>query len=200
GLSRTEIFMANLFYRLLNTFSEVKLPPTGADYSLIDRVVINALLQSVTANPSLALDVARLGFNQVEMPYVKAERKYGVSKWNLRKKLTAFADAFVSISFMPLRLMSYLGMTVSAIGFAYAILIVIFRLTGIVQVDGWAALMIVVLVFGGIQMIMLGVIGEYLWRTLEQSRKRPMYFIEASSEDGDSHAQKAPSSQETLPE
>lgn len=198
GLSRTEIFMANLFYRLLNTFSEVKLPPTGADYSLIDRVVINALLQSVTANPSLALDVARLGFNQVEIPYVKAERKYGVSKWNLRKKLTAFADAFVSTSIMPLRLMSYLGMTVSVIGFIYAMLIIIFRLTSIVQVDGWAALMVIVLVFGGVQMIMLGVIGEYLWRTLEQSRKRPMYFIEASSEDGDSHPQKSPSMQETL--
>ena len=182
GLSRTEIFMANLFYRLLNTFSEVKLPPTGADYSLIDRAVINALLQSVSAHPSLALDIARLGFNQVEIPYVKAERKYGVSKWNLRKKLTAFADAFVSTSFMPLRLMSYLGMTVSLIGFIYALVIIIFRLTGIVQGDGWAALMVVVLVFGGVQMIMLGVIGEYLWRTLEHARKRPMYFIEASSE------------------
>lgn len=182
GLSTGEVFMANLFYRLLNTFSEVKLPPTGADYSLIDRVVINALLQSVTANPSLALDVARLGFNQVEIPYIKAERKYGVSKWNLRKKLTAFADAFVSTSFMPLRLMSYLGMTVSTIGFIYALVIVFFRLSGVVAVDGWAALMVVVLVFGGVQMIMLGVIGEYLWRTLEHARKRPMYFIEASSE------------------
>jgi polyisoprenyl-phosphate glycosyltransferase len=182
GLSRTEIFVSNLFYRLLNTFSEVKLPPTGADYSLLDRAVINALLQSVTANPSLGLDVARLGFNQVEVPYVKVERKYGVSKWNLRKKLKAFADAFISTSYMPLRLMSYLGMFVSVIGFIYAIIIILFRLTGIVQVDGWAALMVVVLVFGGVQMIMLGVIGEYLWRTLEQARKRPMYFIESSSD------------------
>jgi polyisoprenyl-phosphate glycosyltransferase len=182
GLSRSEIFMAQLFYRLLNTFSTVKLPPTGADYSLLDRVVINALLQSVSAHPSLALDIARLGFNQVEIPYVKAERQHGVSKWNLRKKLTAFADAFVSTSFMPLRLMSYVGMTASVVGFIYALLIIFFRLTGIVQVDGWAALMVVVLVFGGVQMIMLGVIGEYLWRTLEHARKRPMYFIEAASE------------------
>jgi dolichol-phosphate mannosyltransferase len=153
--------------------------------------VINALLQSVTANPSLALDVARLGFNQVEIPYVKAERKYGVSKWNVRKKLTAFADAFVSTSFMPLRLMSYLGMLVSAIGFAYAMLIIFFRLTGVVQVDGWGALMVIVLVFGGVQMIMLGVIGEYLWRTLEHARKRPMYFIEASSASSDSRPEES---------
>jgi polyisoprenyl-phosphate glycosyltransferase len=182
GISRREVFLANLFYRLLNTFSNVKLPPTGADYSLLDRVVIDALLQSVGANPSLALDIARLGFQQIEIPYIKEERKHGVSKWNLRKKLNAFADAFVTTSYMPLRLMSYLGILVSAIGFIYAIIIVIFRLTNIVAVDGWAALMVVVLVFGGFQMIMLGIIGEYLWRTLEHSRKRPLYFIEDASQ------------------
>lgn len=188
GISRTERFLANLFYRLLNTFSDVKLPPTGADYSLMDRVVIDALLQSVGPNPSLALDMARLGFNQVEIPYVKAERQYGTTKWNLRKKLKAFADAFVTTSYMPLRLMAYIGLAVSTLGFVYALAIIIFRLTGIVGgVEGWAALMVVVLVFGGLQMIMLGVIGEYLWRTLEHARERPLYFIEASSEDESAH-------------
>lgn len=183
GISRGDEMTSNLFYRLLNSFSEVKLPPTGADFSLLDRVVADALLASVGANPSLGLDVARLGFNQVEIPYTKAERKYGVSKWNLRKKLNAFADAFVSTSYMPLRLSSYIGLLVSGIGFVYALAIIILRMLDIVAVDGWAALMVVVLVFGGIQMIMLGVIGEYLWRTLEQSRKRPLYFIEESSQE-----------------
>lgn len=183
GLRKREIFFANLFYRLLNAFSNVKLPPTGADYSLLDRVVIDALLRSVGANPSLALDISRLGFQQIEIPYTKEERKYGVSKWNLRKKLNAFADAFVTTSYMPLRLMSYVGMFFSAIGFIYALAIVFLRLMNIVAVEGWAALMVVVLVFGGFQMIMLGIIGEYLWRTLEQSRKRPLYFIEDSSEE-----------------
>lgn len=184
GISRGEIFISNLFYRLLNMFSEVKLPPTGADYSLLDRAVIDALLQSVGSNPSLALDIARLGFNQVEIPYIKEARLYGESKWNMRKKLKAFVDAFVTTSFMPLRMMSYMGMLVSCLGFLYAILIVAFRLIGIVQgVAGWAALMVIVLVFGGIQMIMLGIIGEYLWRTLEHARNRPLYFIESSSEN-----------------
>lgn len=183
GISRRELLFANLFYRLLNAFSNVKLPPTGADYSLLDRVVIDALLRSVGANPSLGLDIARLGFQQIEIPYTKEERQYGISKWNLRKKLNAFVDAFVTTSYMPLRLMSYLGMLVSTIGFIYAIAIIIFRLTNLVAVDGWAALMVVVLVFGGFQMIMLGIIGEYLWRTLEQSRKRPLYFIENASQE-----------------
>jgi polyisoprenyl-phosphate glycosyltransferase len=183
GVSRREIFFANLFYRLLNQFSNVKLPPTGADYSLLDRAVIDALLSSVGANPSIALEIARLGFSQIEIPYTKEERKYGVSKWNLRKKLNAFADAFVTSSYMPLRFMSYIGLVVSAFGFVYALVIVALRLAGIVGIDGWAALMVVVLVFGGLQMMMLGVIGEYLWRTLEHARQRPLYFIEDASEE-----------------
>lgn len=183
GISRREIFFANLFYNLLNCFSDVKLPPTGADFTLMDRDVIDALLRSVGANPSIALEIARLGFQQVEIPYIKEERLYGVSKWNLRKKLNAFADAFVTTSYMPLRLMSYAGLIFSFIGFIYAVILVFLRLANIVGIAGWAGLMIVVLVFGGIQMVMLGVIGEYLWRTLEQARKRPLYFIEDASDD-----------------
>jgi polyisoprenyl-phosphate glycosyltransferase len=183
GISRRELFFANLFYRLLNQFSNVKLPPTGADYSLLDRAVIDALLASVGANPSIALEIARLGFSQIEIPYTKEERKYGVSKWNLRKKLNAFADAFVTSSYMPLRFMSYIGLIVSALGFLYALVIIVLRFATIVNIDGWAALMVVVLVFGGLQMMMLGVIGEYLWRTLEHARQRPLYFIEDASEE-----------------
>ncbi len=186
GISITERFTANLFYWLLNRFSEVKLPPTGADFSLLDRAVVDAVLQSVGANPSMGLEVARLGFRQVEIPYVKAARQFGKSKWNLRKKLNAFADAFVTTSYMPLRAMSYIGITVSVIGFLYALVIVTLRIFNVLTVEGWAALMVVVLVFGGVQMLMLGVIGEYLWRTLEHSRQRPLYFVEDSSEDRDS--------------
>lgn len=186
GISITERFTANLFYWLLNRFSEVKLPPTGADFSLLDRAVVDAVLQSVGANPSMGLEVARLGFRQVEIPYVKAARQFGKSKWNLRKKLNAFADAFVTTSYMPLRAMSYIGITVSVIGFLYALVIVTLRIFNVLTVEGWAALMVVVLVFGGVQMLMLGVIGEYLWRTLEHARQRPLYFVEDSSEDRDS--------------
>lgn len=182
-ISLGERLTSAIFYRLLNAFSEVKLPPTGADFWLMDRAVIDALLHSVGANPSLGLEIARLGFRQAEIPYVKAARKHGVSKWNLRKKLNAFADAFVSTSYMPLRLMSYLGMLASAAGFAYALLIIMLRVFGIAQPEGWAALMVVVLVFGGVQMMMLGVIGEYLWRTLEHARQRPLYHIEQRSDE-----------------
>ncbi|MEO0597758.1 MAG: glycosyltransferase, partial [Chloroflexota bacterium] len=187
------LLFANLFYNLLNRFSEVTLPPSGADYTLLDRVVIDALLQSVGANPSIALEIARLGFTSAEIPYVKEERQYGVSKWNLRKKLNAFADAFVTTSYMPLRLMSYIGILFSVVGFVYALVIIVLRFANVIAISGWAGLMVVVLVFGGIQMIMLGVIGEYLWRTLEQSRKRPLYFIEDASDEQASERMIVPS-------
>lgn len=181
GVSRREKFFANLFYWILNVLGDVQFPPSGADFALLDRVVVDALLQKVSANPSLGIDIASLGFRQAEITYVKEARKFGQSKWNLSRKLKAFADAFVSSTFVPLRLMSYLGMAFSVMGLLYACFIVFMRVILQTQVTGWASMMVAVLVIGGIQMVMLGVLGEYLWRTLEAARKAPLYFIEESA-------------------
>ena len=189
GVSWFERFLSGMFYRLLNRLQEFKWPPQGADFALLDRRVVDALLESVGTNPSLGGEIARLGFRQTEVLYTKEKRQFGHSKWNLERRLKAFADAFVSFSFKPLRAMSYLGMICSLLGFVYALVIIILRLVASTPLMGWASLMVVVLVIGGIQMTMLGVIGEYLWRTLEESRRRPRYFLEDSygletSEDG----------------
>jgi dolichol-phosphate mannosyltransferase len=113
------------------------------------------------------------------VPYEKSKRAAGKSKWNLRRKLAAFADAFVGFSYAPLRLMSYLGLVCSTIGMCYAMVVVGIRLSGSEPIPGWASLMVVLLVIGGVQMTMLGVVGEYLWRTLEESRRRPLYHLES---------------------
>jgi glycosyltransferase involved in cell wall biosynthesis len=180
GISWFERFLAGAFYRLLNRFGDVKLSPQGSDFALLDRKVVDALIESVGSNPSLGGEIARLGFRQARVPYTKEKRQFGQSKYNLERRLKAFADAFVSFSFKPLRAMSYLGMSCSFIGFLYAMIIIIQRFTISTPVMGWASLMVVVLVVGGIQMTMLGVIGEYLWRTLEESRRRPQFFLEDS--------------------
>jgi dolichol-phosphate mannosyltransferase len=124
------------------------------------------------------MEIARLGFKQTQIEYVKAARQFGKSKWSLERKLKAFADSFITTSYMPLRLMSYAGLIASTLGFIYAIFVVILRFLVQNPIEGWSTLIVVVLVFGGLQMIMLGVIGEYLWRTLEQARNRPPYLIE----------------------
>jgi dolichol-phosphate mannosyltransferase len=182
GVSLPERAFSRLFYWLLTRFSESSLPPDGSDFALVSRRVIDALIRSAGANLNLFGEVANLGFRQAEVRYVKGARAFGKTKWNLRKKLKLLADTFVSFSYTPLRLMSYLGIASSFLGFLYALLIVIRALLSLTPVQGWASLMVIVLVMSGLQMIMLGVLGEYLWRTLDESRRRPRYFIEDSSE------------------
>jgi glycosyltransferase involved in cell wall biosynthesis len=179
GVSWSERALARVFYFLLIRVARIELPPQGADFALLDRTVIQALLQSVGAHPSLGGDIARLGFRQAQIPYVKQRRRFGRSKWTLTKKLIAFADAFVALSHVPLRAMSYTGILFSIAGFIYATVVVLIRLLTDKPTEGWASLMVVVLILCGIQMIMLGVLGEYLWRTLGEARKRPRYFLES---------------------
>jgi hypothetical protein len=131
-------------------------------------------LQSAGSNPSLGGLIASVGFKQTEITYVKHARAFGKSKWTLNKKLQAFVDAFVAFSFAPMRIMIYTGLIISIIGFLYAIIIIILRLFFIKQIDGWSSIMVAVLFIGGIQMLMIGTLGEYLWRNLEESRKKPL--------------------------
>jgi dolichol-phosphate mannosyltransferase len=182
GISRIDLLLANTFYRLLNFLGEVNLPPRGSDFALLDRKVIDALLQSAGSNPSIGGEIARLGFSSAQVAYTKHKRAAGDSKWTLKRKLKAFADAFVSFSYAPLRAMSYMGMLFSLLGFAYAAVVIVLRLLTRTPVPGWSSLIVVVLVLGGVQMMMLGVLGEYLWRTLEAARQRPIYFVEESSD------------------
>ena len=182
GVSKFDVFLANTFYRLLNLLGEVHLPPRGSDFALLDRRALNALLQSAGSDPSIGGEIARLGFSSAQIRYTKEKRAAGGSKWTLKRKLEAFADAFVSFSYAPLRAMSYLGILFSLLGFAYAVVVIVFRLTTRTPVQGWSSLIVVVLVMGGVQMMMLGILGEYLWRTLEAARHRPTYFLEETSE------------------
>ena len=177
-VSLLERMMARAFYWLFNRLSDLRLPPTGTDFAMIDRRVVKALLASIGANPSLVADIAALGFPDTQINYVKQARQVGKSKWTMRMRLKAFADAFVGHTFAPIRLMSYLGLTCASLGFFGAILAIILRLTGITKEQGWAGLMVTILTIGGIQMTMLGVLGEYLWRALSEVKRRHLYIIE----------------------
>jgi polyisoprenyl-phosphate glycosyltransferase len=166
------------FYWLFNRFGEIALPPDGADFALIDAVVVRALVESVGANPSIFAEIAKLGFSQAELAYTKNARQFGKSKWGLRRKLKLFADTFVAFSYAPIRSMSYVGLTVAVLGFIFAIGVIMKHLVWGHPVEGWASIMVAVLIIGGVQMLMLGVLGEYLWRTLDEAKRRPRYFIE----------------------
>ncbi len=181
GVPASEMLFANVFYGLMNRFSTITVPPKGSDFALVDNQVVLALRQSMSASPYLMGEIARLGFSQDKISYTKAERSAGETKWNLSRKLQLVADAFTGFSFVPIRLMSYLGMAASVVGLLYAVVVVLNKILIGGPVDGWSSLMVVVLLMGGFQMTMLGVLGEYLWRTLEESRQRPKYFVESGT-------------------
>ena len=172
---------AGTYRWLLRRLGEIALPPDGADFALVDAVVVRALLESVGANPNIFAEIAKLGFSQTELPYTKNARQFGQSRWTLGKKLRLFADTFVSFSYAPIRSMSYIGLTVAVLGFSFAIAVIVKHIAFGHPVEGWASLMVAVLTIGGVQMLMLGVLGEYLWRTLDEARRRPRYFIEESN-------------------
>lgn len=110
--------------------------------------------------------------------YRRRSRVIGESRWTFGKKLTYFIDGVLSYSILPIRLASLLGVALAFLGFVYAIVVFVARLAWDHPAEGWAPLMIVVLVLGGVQLLMLGMIGEYVWRTLAQVRNRDRYIID----------------------
>jgi dolichol-phosphate mannosyltransferase len=119
-----------------------------------------------------------LKYDYVSIPYTRKERKLGTSRWTVRKKMQLFIDSFISFSYTPLRFITTSGLVLGVGAFAYALYVSWAKLTGHVDVEGWSALMVVFLVVSSFQMIAIGIIGEYLWRNLEASRKRPPYVID----------------------
>lgn len=179
GKSAIYLGFARLYYVLMRRTGALRdLPAAGADFFLIDRCVIDAFNQFHESHVSILALITWMGFRQATISYSKQARLHGRSGWSLEKKLRLVVDSITSFTYFPIRLMSYVGFITALLGFLYAGLVVFNALRGFPP-QGWASLMIVVLVVGGVQMIMLGVLGEYLWRALDEARGRPRYIIEA---------------------
>lgn len=184
--ARKEAFITKqlslLFYKLLNAFvpNENKVDLSNADFYLLDRKVVEAINSCQERNTSLFGLIAWIGFKQDQVIYERKERLIGKSKWNFKSKLKLTTDWIIAFSGIPLKLISFLGTLFAAIGFLYALYIMVLSITG-QTTPGWAETVILVLLMGGIQMVMIGVLGEYLWRTLDESRKRPLFFVEEES-------------------
>ncbi|MDO8580083.1 MAG: glycosyltransferase, partial [Candidatus Omnitrophota bacterium] len=175
--SMAKKFCAQLYYNLMNWMTDVKTPPSGADIFLVDRKVIEAYKQLTEKHTSVFMALAWLGFPQESIQYERRARQHGKSKWTLGKKIKLTIDSLLSFSDVPIRYMSVLGFLVATGGFMYALYVVWRQMSGAI-VDTWSPLMVAILVIGGIQMIMLGVVGEYLWRIFDEARKRPRFIIE----------------------
>jgi len=180
GIGLFEGFLSRTYYSLMNALTNVKQPARGADVFLIDRVVIDAFKKAPEKNTSVFMLISWLGFSQSSISYPKEARYAGKTKWSMTKKFKLFFDSLISFSYAPLRLMSLMGLIAAVMGLFYGACILFNSVQG-VPVPGWSSLMIVVLLIGGLQMIMLGMLGEYLWRTYDETRGRPRYVIESNT-------------------
>jgi dolichol-phosphate mannosyltransferase len=164
---------SRIFYKLLLP----KVPKGGFDFVLLDRKPMNVINSFTERNRFYQYDILSVGFNLKFIPYIKEERKHGISQYNFIKRFNNFYSAFLNVSYYPLRLMTIIGFIFSIASIIYGISIVytfIFHKTPFV---GWAPLMLLLLLIGGIIMIMLGVIGEYIWRLLDEVKARPKYIV-----------------------
>ena len=163
-----------LFERLVfNGFS-----PQGIGFFLIDRQVNDIIIRCEEKNPHVLGLILWTGFSYATVQYNREERQHGKSRWTFQKKLKYFIDAFVAFSYLPIRITSTLGLTLASLGGIYAAIVLVARFTHQIPVEGWTALMVALLVLSGVQLIMLGIIGEYLWRNFDATRHRPAFIIE----------------------
>ena len=181
GESFLTVALSRVHYYLMNRLTNVVQPPTGADVVLLDRIIINAMKSSPEKNSEIFMLIAWLGFSQSSIPYVKETRHAGYSKWTFSKKLKVFFDSLIPFSFIPLRLMSLMGVLSSLTGLLYGTYVFVNAFRDEATIAGWSSLMIVILLLGGFQMAMMGMLGEYLWRTYDETRKRPKYVTEKNT-------------------
>ena len=181
GERASTVAFARAYYWMMRRIVGVReMPGTGADFGLIDRQVVEALRQFRETNVSILALITWMGYRQTKVTYDKQPRLHGQSGWSLAKKLKLVIDSITSFTSLPIRAMSFVGFSVALVGFLYAGVVIVNAIKG-QPAEGWSSMMVTVLVVGGIQMLMMGVLGEYLWRALDESRRRPRYLIEATA-------------------
>ena len=171
-------FFASIYYHIIHKLVNENMPVGGCDCYLIDRQVIKVLELLDEKNSSLTLQVLWAGFKTDHVYFHRNDREIGESRWTLSKKVKLAMDSMLSFSYTPIRLMSTLGGLFFIASIIMIINVIIEAVFTGVPVQGWASLMCLVLFSSGIIMIMLGIIGEYLWRALDASRKRPPFIID----------------------
>ncbi len=180
--SNNESFFARIFsgvyYAIMRKFVGISnIPKKGADLFLVDSIVCDELKKCQEKNISIFAMINWMGFRQKLVYYDRQDRLHGSTGWTFGKKFKLLIDSVVGFSYLPIRIMGAVGALVSILGLMYIPYLIMNAILG-QPIPGWSELIIVVLILGGIQMLMLAVLGEYLWRTLEESRNRPSYLIE----------------------
>lgn len=168
---------ASAFWGFIRKFAINTIPKGGFDFVLFDRCIADIIRTMREKNSHFMLQVVWSGFPPEIIPYTRRRREVGNSKWTFSKKFKLFVDSAIAFSFIPIRLMSLVGLTTAIIGFIAATFVVVKRIFQGEPIQGWTSIIVIVLILGGLQMVMLGVLGEYMWRTYDETRKRPHYIV-----------------------
>lgn len=175
-------FTSKMYYKVLQCFTRIEIQKDTGDFRLLDRRCVEAL-KSMRENQRYTKGLfSIIGYNKKEILYDRDPRAAGQTKWNYGRLIDLSIDGITSFTTSPLRWAAILGVMISGVAFIYMIYIIIKTLATGIDVPGYASLMVVILFLGGIQLIFLGIIGEYLGRTFNESKHRPLYFIERYNE------------------
>lgn len=177
GETRFKLWTARTFYRLINRLSEVPIPLDTGDFRLMDRAAVDALNRMNERHRLLRAMTAWVGFRQAAVPYRRAERAAGVSKYPLGKMLGLALDGIISFSTVPLRIVTVVGLGFSLLSFAGILYALAARLFTHDWVPGWTLIFIALLLIGGLQLVFLGIIGEYIGRIYSEAKARPLFLV-----------------------
>lgn len=172
-------FTANVFYRVIGRMSKVPIPADTGDFRLLDRQVVTALQRLPERTRFMKGLFAWVGFRQTYIEYDRSERYRGKTSWNYWKLWNFAVDGITSFSLAPLKIWTYAGLGLSLTAFIYAGFLVVRTLIFGIDLPGYASLMVVVLFLGGVQLLTLGILGEYLGRIYEEVKGRPLYLVRA---------------------
>lgn len=173
-----QTFVSNTYYKLMQRFALKNMPKGGFDCFLIDKQVCKKVAEMKEKNTSIMGQILWCGFKTEKIYYTRREREEGKSRWTLSKKIKLFVDSFLSFSYFPIRFMSFLGFLFSIFGFFGIVYLLLNKLLNNVSIQGWTSTIVVVLFVSGVQMLIISVIGEYIWRILDEVKGRPVYIIE----------------------
>ncbi|MBU5264508.1 glycosyltransferase family 2 protein [Bacillus atrophaeus] len=171
---------AAIFYRLQRSMTDIDIPIDTGDFRLLDRKVCDEMKKLKEKNPFVRGLVSWVGFKQTAIEYERDERLAGETKYPLKKMLKLSMDGITTFSHKPLKLASFAGILMSGAGFLYMLIVLYMKLFTDSTITGWSSLIVIQLLFSGIVLLMLGMIGEYIGRIYDEAKDRPLYIVQKS--------------------
>lgn len=170
--------LSGIYYWLVQKLVIADMPKGGFDTYMIDRSVVNRIVELNDRNSPITLQILWMGFGPEKVYYERKKREIGKSSWTFSKKLKLFVDSFVGFSYIPIRIVSVCGILFALLAVIWSIYLIVAKLLGRIPVQGYTTIIVLILFSSGMIMFTLGLLGEYVWRTLDAARKRPISIVE----------------------